>query len=202
MTRRQPPTLVFAAGSASDARDPMLTALVPMFEARGITVVPVTLPVDANNAADAADATERAHLAALAGAATQVGTGYVVGGFSLGARVAARLCVDATQANTHERAPLGLLGFGYPFHTLTVPPTYSGRDALCATTLPVHIVQGTRDKHGTLAQVRGYPLPANVEVTWLPDGNHRFVPRAKSGRTVDELLREAVFVGCAFLERV
>jgi len=51
---------------------------------------------------------------------------------------------------------------------------------------PTLIVQGERDALGNKDEVRGYDLSSEIEICWLPDGDHSFKPRKTSGRTVEE----------------
>ena len=108
----------------------------------------------------------------------------IIGGFSLGARIAARLCQDV--------APLGLLCFGFPFRT--------GLESLSRVQVPTRIIQGARDNYGTQAHVRGYQLPDSVEMVWVPDGNHRFRPRKRSGLTAEENIAAVTDSAISFIQ--
>ena len=135
----------------------------------------------------------------LAAAAAPLESPFVLGGFSLGARIATQLCAAGHGSTGRPWAPKGLLLFGYPFHPHGDPGSRPGLEALRRVHLPIHVVQGSRDSHGSMADVRGYALPEAVSITWLHDGNHRFVPRRKSGSTTDSLLTEAALAACAFV---
>ena len=86
---------------------------------------------------------------------------------------------------------LGLACLGYPFH----PP---GRPERLRTAhlrelrTPALIVQGERDPFGTREEVGSYELSAAITVAWVPDGEHSFRPRVRSGRTAEENMRLAV----------
>ena len=73
----------------------------------------------------------------------------VVGGFSLGARLAAQVAA--------ELGPLaglgGVLGLGYPFHRASEPAERPGLAVLLRVEAPIQIIQGTRDRHGSKAFV-------------------------------------------------
>ncbi|MFT4570435.1 MAG: putative alpha/beta-hydrolase family hydrolase [Hyphomicrobiaceae bacterium] len=117
----------------------------------------------------------------------------VIGGFSLGARIAAR---SAPSVNADA-----LVCFGYPFHKRDDPEDRHGLRALTALTLPTLIVQGTRDVHGNRQQVRSYgQLPACVEMHWLADANHELRLRSAAGDAGQ--LRFAASAALAFIERV
>lgn len=116
----------------------------------------------------------------------------ILGGFSLGARIAVQVSL--------ELVPRGLLLFGFPFHVAKHPEQQHGLGALSQVALPTCIIQGTRDVHGTEAEVRSYRLPSCAEVVWLRDGNHRFQPRRRSGETVEGHLRTAAAAAIEFIE--
>jgi uncharacterized protein len=147
-----------------------LDAIAAVIEAAGIPIVLVKL--DPRVTDDAVH--EQRYRAALGRASEPVGP-VIIGGFSLGGRIAARLCP--------ELAPRGLLCFGYPFHAAKLERARHGLEALSGVSVPTVIIQGTRDPHGSEARVRGYALPDTVALVWLRDGNHRFVPRERSGLT-------------------
>jgi predicted alpha/beta-hydrolase family hydrolase len=113
-----------------------------------------------------------------------------VAGKSMGARVATQLA-DELDAR-------GAVALGYPFH----PPKQSDRLRIAhLTTLrtPCLIVQGTRDLFGGRDEVASYPLSASVRLHWLEDGDHSFVPRKKSGRSLGDNLDEAAAAIAAFI---
>lgn len=172
-------TLVLA--SASDDR--LMEAIARGIGAAGLSVVTVAL--DASLPRD-----DEVHMARFVDAFECVTGPRIIGGFSLGGRIAATLCP--------QLAPLALLCFGYPFHAVGDPSLHRGLDALSAVQVPTRILQGTRDNHGSEAEVRGYRLPDSVELVWLRDGNHRFVPRARSGLTQATLIDRAVASAISF----
>ena len=91
------------------------------------------------------------------------GAGLVLGGKSLGGRVAS-LVADEVGAR-------GLVCLGYPFH----PPDRPERlrvAHLHTLATPALIVQGTRDAFGSREEVSGYALPERIALHWLEDGDH------------------------------
>jgi len=114
----------------------------------------------------------------------------VVGGKSLGGRVAS-LVAD-------EAGVRGLICFGYPFHPPGKPERLRTAH-LAALATPALILQGTRDPFGGPDDVAGYRLSGAVRVVWVPDGDHSFKPRAKSGRTEAENRALAVAEARVFL---
>ena len=97
-----------------------------------------------------------------------------IGGKSMGGRIAT-MVADEPEIS-------GVICFGYPFH----PP---GRPEKLRTghlesfPVPMLIVQGERDPFGTPDEVAGYALDQRIEIAWIPDGDHSFKPRIKSGFT-------------------
>jgi predicted alpha/beta-hydrolase family hydrolase len=117
---------------------------------------------------------------------------YIIGGFSRGARLAASLA---------RREPVrALLCLGFPFHKRGAPKERHGLETLTDLQVPTLIIQGPRDAHGSLPEVRGYPpLPACIHLHWLTDGNHRWQAREKSEVSDEDLLRSASAATIDFL---
>ena len=109
---------------------------------------------------------------------TERGGRLFIGGKSMGGRVASMLADELFG----EGAISGLVCLGYPFH----PP---GRpqnpriDHLQSLRCPALICQGDRDPFGTRAEAEGYELSRLIRFCWLPDGDHDFKPRVKSGES-------------------
>ncbi len=118
----------------------------------------------------------------------------IVGGKSMGGRVASMLAVELQQQGA---AVNGVGCLGYPFH----PPGKPDRlrlDHFPELTTPTLILQGTRDPFGTREDVAGYDLPTCTRVHWLEDGEHGFKPRKASGRTEAQNWQEAIDTLAAF----
>ena len=113
-----------------------------------------------------------------------------IGGKSLGGRVATHLALTKTVS--------GVIAFGYPFHPPGKP------DKLRIEHLPdipcrVLICQGERDTFGKREEVEGYGLPSSLKFEWLPDGDHGFKPRKRSGETLEGNLKRAAIAVAAFM---
>lgn len=163
--------------------DALMGAIVRRIEAAGVSVAAVGLDMTVG-----ADEVNRAR---FHDALAAVGTAPIIGGFSLAARIAATIF-----SNVGARA---LLGFGYPFHEAGDDQLRPGLQALRLVDVPTRIIQGTRDPHGTEAEIKGYQLPDCVHMCWLPDGNHRYVPRVRSGFTHEEHIVAAADLAIAFV---
>ncbi len=112
------------------------------------------------------------------------GAKTIVGGFSLGARIAAMLSIRQQVA--------GLVGLSFPFHRHSQPHERHGLATLERVTVPTLLIQGTRDSHGSESQVRGMgPLPQPVTVMWLSDANHRWKCRGPKAASMDDLAIDA-----------
>jgi len=117
------------------------------------------------------------------------GQGLVIGGKSLGGRIASLVADEAAAA--------GLVCLGYPFH----PPGQPARTRtahLAALRTPTLIVQGTRDPFGGPEEVSSYQLSPAIRILWLEDGDHSWKPRRSSGRTEQEHLQAGIAAVAAF----
>jgi predicted alpha/beta-hydrolase family hydrolase len=114
----------------------------------------------------------------------------VIGGKSMGGRIASMVADEAGVA--------GLVCLGYPFHPPGQPDKLRVAHLESLAT-PALIVQGERDVFGTRAEIARYPLSKKIRISFLPDGDHSFRPRASSGRSETQNLDEAVALVSAFL---
>jgi len=122
----------------------------------------------------------------------------VVGGKSMGGRMASMMAAgvddppDATGIS-------GLVCLGYPFH----PPGRPEKlrvDHLADITVPALIIQGERDPFGTREEVPDYRLSPSTQVVWMPDGEHSFKPRKRSGHTEAENMTACIQTIANFIE--
>jgi len=107
----------------------------------------------------------------------------VIGGKSMGGRIASMVADDAGVA--------GLTCLGYPFHPPGAPSRLRTAHLQKLRT-PALIVQGTRDTFGLPEEVAKYKLARTIRLAWIADGDHSFKPRARSGRTYEENMAEAI----------
>jgi predicted alpha/beta-hydrolase family hydrolase len=104
--------------------------------------------------------------------ALEAGLPPVIGGKSMGGRVASLVAEEAWRAGQVS----GLACLGYPFHP-PEKPTQLRTAHLADLTVPTLICQGTRDPFGTRDEVPGYALPREIELSWIVDGDHDLKPR-------------------------
>lgn len=103
-----------------------------------------------------------------------------IGGKSMGGRVASLL--------SGHSAVQAVFAFGYPFHAPNKQQWRTEHFADLAA--PLYIAQGERDAFGSKDELSAKYWP-KVELYWLTDANHDFVPRVKSGFTQLQLIRAA-----------
>ncbi|GAB59404.1 alpha/beta family hydrolase [Rheinheimera nanhaiensis] len=103
-----------------------------------------------------------------------------IGGKSMGGRVASLL--------SGQSAVQAVFAFGYPFHAPNKPQWRT--EHFADLTAPLYIAQGERDAFGSKDELSAKHWP-KVELYWLTDANHDFVPRVKSGFTQLQLISAA-----------
>ena len=182
------PAIVLAHGAGAPMDSPFLGAMARGLGALGHRVVRFEFPYmrrrregGTGRRPDPPAVLERAWLEAI----ELLGGGrrLVVGGKSLGGRIASRI---ADQAGAR-----GLVCLGYPFHPAREP----GRlrtEHLATLATPTLIVQGTRDALGSREEIATYALSPAIRIEFLEDGDHSFRPRASSGRTERQNLEQAI----------
>ena len=106
----------------------------------------------------------------------------IVGGKSMGGRVASLLTSQLEENNTNPISACLCLGF--PFHPPKKLEKYRGEHLVKIET-PTLILQGERDTMGTKQEVEEYELCNLVSVKYIPDGDHSFKPRVRSGHTLE-----------------
>jgi len=187
-------TLALAHGAGAPMDSAFMNLMAERLAARGIRVARFEFPYMAARRRGERRPPDRE--ATLRAAWLQViealggGPKVIVGGKSMGGRIASLVADEASVR--------GLVCLGYPFH----PPGKLAqlRTAhLAALRTRTLIVQGTRDPFGTEAEIAGYTLSPSITVRFLPDGEHSFKPRAKSGRTEAQNLDEAVELVAGFV---
>ena len=121
----------------------------------------------------------------------------IIGGKSMGGRIAS-LLADALWS---QNKILGCICLGYPFHPLGKPETLR-TEHLQNLQTPTLIIQGERDSMGNREDVNNYALSEQLQLAWIPDGDHSFKPRKRSGRSELQNLNLAVEHMHDFLNRV
>ena len=190
-----PTTLVLAHGAGAPMDSPWMNAVAEGLGSRGVRVARFEFPYMARRREGgkrSAPDREPVLRAAWRAAIEELGGGerVVIGGKSLGGRIAS-LVADEVRAR-------GLVCLGYPFH----PPGRPERTRtahLAGLGTRALVVQGTRDPFGSPEDVGGYALSPGIRVVWIEDGDHDLRPRARSGRSAEQNLREGLDAVAAFL---
>ena len=76
----------------------------------------------------------------------------------------------------------GVACLGFPFHPPGKPEKFKG-DHLATIEKPCLILQGERDTFGKREEFTDFDLSPMIDVAFLPDGDHGFKPRKRSGFT-------------------
>jgi predicted alpha/beta-hydrolase family hydrolase len=190
-----PHTFVFAHGAGGPMDTPFMTAIARGLAARGIRVVRFEFPYMAarrigkrNSAPDREPVLLQAWRDAVG--AQPSGTRIAIGGKSLGGRMASMVA--------DELGVDGLVCFGYPFHPASQPQRLRTAHLQSLRT-PALIIQGERDPFGNATEVVRYQLAKTIRLAWMPDGDHSFKPRVKSGATEAGNLGQTVELAAAFI---
>ena len=110
----------------------------------------------------------------------------------------ASLLVDGL--NACDGVP-GCLCLGYPFHP-PGKPLQMRTEHLVALRTPTLILQGERDSFGRREEVETYRLSPQVQLRWIPSGDHSFKPTRSSGLSEAENWATAVALGDQFLRQL
>lgn len=184
-------TFVFAHGAGAPMDSNFMNAIAERLALKGIEVIRFEFPymAERRSLAKRRPPSPVAQLAVfyrdlLVQLAPHLqGRKVFIGGKSMGGRIASMI---ANQCQCE-----GVIALGYPFHPVGKPETLR-IEHLSALTKPLLIVQGTRDKLGSLDEVVTYPLPSQVQILWLEDGDHDLSPRVKSGFTFEHHLQVTI----------
>jgi len=190
--------VVLAHGAGAPMDSPFMNRVAQGLAKQGLRVARFEFPYMANRrrgggrkAPDREPALRRTWLDVI----LRLGGGgqVVIGGKSMGGRIASLVAGEA--------GARGLLCFGYPFH----PPGEPARlrtSHLESLAVPTLIVQGTRDPFGAPEEVAGYRLSPGIRVHWIEGGDHSLKPKARSDRTEQQNLEEAIAAGAEFVRNL
>jgi uncharacterized protein len=191
-------TLVLAHGAGAAMDSPFMKAMAEGVGAKGIRVVRFEFPYMQRRRATGkggAPDPERVLLQSWRNTIAELGggSGLVIGGKSLGGRIASMVADEA--------GVRGLVCLGYPFHPPGKPEVTRTKHLETLRT-PALILQGTRDSFGSPEDLKRHRLSSKIRVEWIEDGDHSFKPRAHSGRTEADNLRLAVTLVNGFIGQV
>jgi predicted alpha/beta-hydrolase family hydrolase len=198
-------TVVLAHGAGAPQTHPFMTGFARALAARGVDTVTFNFPymeerrrmpdpgrvLESSYAAIVADVRARADLA---------GNRVVIGGKSMGGRIASQLVArDAAAAS----AVSGLVFLGYPLHPPGRPAQQRSRH-LPDVRRPMLFVQGSRDAFGSPDELR--PILATLnppgELMVIEGGDHSFAVAKASGRTPQQVLEWIQDAVAAWIRRL
>lgn len=173
-------TLLLAHGAGAPMDSPFMEAMAAGLAQRGWRVVRFEFPYMAqirrSGQRRPPDRLPRLLEAFREQVALEAGSALIIGGKSLGGRVATLLAAELS-----DPTPVaGCLCLGYPFHP-PGRPTQQRTAHLATLRTPTLIIQGERDPFGRREEVEAYPLAPAVELHWLPAADHSFRPSRSSG---------------------
>lgn len=188
-------TFLFAHGAGGPMDSPFMETVARGLGGKGIRVLRFEFPyMAARRSGKKSGAPDRQPVLIEswreAVASQPVPARVVIGGKSLGGRMASMVA--------DELGVAGLVCFGYPFHPPGQPERLRTAHLASLHTAAL-IIQGERDPFGVAAEVSGYQLSPRIRVEWLPDGDHSFKPRARSGTTEAANIARAVDLAAAFI---
>jgi uncharacterized protein len=200
-----PATVLLAHGAAAPMDCPFMAAIADGLAQKGWRVVRFELPYMARiretgrrQGPDRMPVLQEAFRQQVRLEKTeQPGQPVFIGGKSMGGRVAS-LLVDELAASD---GVLGCICLGYPFH----PPgkhLQLRTDHLAALRTPTLILQGERDSFGRREEVETYNLSPQVQLRWIPSGDHSFKPTRSSVLIEEENFGQAVALGDQFMREL
>lgn len=191
-------TVILAHGAGGDRRHPALVAMQEDLARAGWPTVLFNFPYrEAGkripDARPVLERTWRAVLAAVRAEPALAAARVVIGGRSMGGRIATHVAADGAEV-------AGLVLLGFPLHAAGRPGVERAAH-LARVPVTMLFVQGTRDAlaHQTLLAGVLDGLP-HATVHWLADADHGFHVPKRSGRTDDQVRAEAVAAITAWLD--
>lgn len=192
-----PARFLCAHGAGAGMETPFLAAFVTLLAERGIASLRFEFAYMAARRQGSRKPPPKAerlvdeYRAALA--ASGPGAPLIIGGKSMGGRVASLLADEAYAAGQIA----GLVCLGYPFHPPNQPAKLRTAH-LEGLACPTLIVQGERDPFGPRTEVEAMRLSPAIRYHWVGDGDHDLGPRGGSGFTRKGNLAAAADAVAAF----
>lgn len=173
------PLLILAHGAGADSQSDFMQQLAGLVAEQGLYVVRFDFPYMQKRQQDGKKRPpDRAPtlLAAFHRVVADFDRPCVIAGKSMGGRMATLL---ASSENCPETVK-ACAALGYPFHPLGKPEKLR-TEHLQVLLRPTLILQGSRDKMGSIEEVAEYSLNPGIDIQWLMDGDHDLKPPKLSG---------------------
>jgi predicted alpha/beta-hydrolase family hydrolase len=178
--------VAYAPGAGSNIHDPFGKYALGELVSEGFTGVRMEFPYMAKRAR-APDRTPvlEATWRAVAAEVRQLGDRLVLGGRSMGGRIASNVIAAGEPAH-------GLMLFAYPLHPPSAPDTWRA-EHLPSIGVPVLFCSGTRDAFARPDELRSVAATMPHATLHMLDGaDHGFAVQKGSGRTRESVWQEAV----------
>jgi len=177
---------VYAPGAGSNIRDPFGAYATRDLAARDITTVRFQFPyMEAGKKGPDRPPVLEAAWRAVIEAVREPRKKLVVGGRSMGGRIASQVVAQGTEADA-------LALFAYPLHP-PGKPEQPRTEHFAKLRLPTLFVSGTNDAFGSPEELRGASKEVRGAQLHLLDGaDHGFAVRKSSGRTREDVYAEAI----------
>ncbi len=177
--------VLLAHGAGAAMTSPFLEQFAALLAARNIAVsrfefayMAARRSGGARRPPPKAESLKAEYIAAVSDLATPASTRLIIGGKSMGGRVASMVADTLYESGVIA----GLVCLGYPFH----PPNKSDQlrtGHLTGLATPALFVQGERDPFGTRDEVVSLTLSPAIHMHWVVDGDHDLGPRGGKGLT-------------------
>ena len=115
-----------------------------------------------------------------------------LGGKSMGGRVATLI--------SRSLDIKGVIVFGYPFHPINKLDKLR-LESLQLSGPTILIIQGTRDKFGTITEVKKYKIHKNNTIFWIKDGDHSYNTLKKSELSSKDAIVQAYNEASIFIKK-
>ncbi len=172
------PLFIFAHGAGADMDHEFMQQVASGLVKNGVRVVRFNFPYMVKRAEDGkrrppdrAPKLLEAYEEILKEHATK---SVVIGGKSMGGRMSSLL--------SEHPSVKAIACLGFPFHPPGKPEKYKG-EHLASLAKPCLILQGERDTFGKKEECQSFKFSEQVQLKFIPDGDHSFKPRKSSGHT-------------------
>jgi uncharacterized protein len=198
--------LVLAHGAGAGQQHPFMVRYARGLAARGVHVVTFDFPyMEAGrrspDRAPVLEACFRGVIAAVAQHPSARGARLFLGGKSMGGRMATHVAADLSVWPDNTAPPAGVVVLGYPLNPPGGPSKRSPDRVshLARISVPLLIVQGTRDTFGGPDQIRA--VAPHAEIVTVPTGDHSFNVLKSSGVTQTQADGAVLDAIAAFLSK-
>ena len=191
----QGPMVIYAPGAGSNSNDPFGAFLSDRLAEEGISTVRFQFPyMEAGTRRPDSPALLEETWREIIGLCRSPDRRLVVGGRSMGGRIASRIVAQGTQVD-------GLALFAYPLRPPSNPA--QPRNAhLPDIAVPTLFCSGTRDSFGTPVELRVAAANVPEATVGLLDGaDHGFAVLKSSGRTQEDVWSEACGIMVSWLNK-